>query len=106
MVRPPEHIFPPSLYGFATENIWPDTTRKFPGNVQAMSGTFRGPFHPRKIRQSVLSVRPEGERGEATYPPDPSFPYAHIKVVVAKVVVNFFGLLVITRYHDSFEGRH
>ena len=32
--------------------------------------------------------------------------YAHIKVVVAFLVVNFFGFLVITRDHGSFEGRH
>ena len=32
--------------------------------------------------------------------------YAHIEIVVAFLVVNFFGFLVITRDHGSFEGRH
>ena len=32
--------------------------------------------------------------------------YAHIEVVVTFLVVNFFGFLVITRHHGSFEGRH
>ena len=32
--------------------------------------------------------------------------YAHIEIVVAFLVVNFFGFLVIARDHGSFEGRH
>ena len=32
--------------------------------------------------------------------------YAHIEIVVAFLVVNFFGFLVITRDHGGFEGRH
>ena len=32
--------------------------------------------------------------------------YAHIEIVVTFSVVNFFGFLVITRHHGSFEGRH
>ena len=32
--------------------------------------------------------------------------YAHIEIVVAFLVVNFFGFLVITRDHGSFERRH
>ena len=32
--------------------------------------------------------------------------YAHIEIVVAFLVVNFFCFLVITRDHGSFEGRH
>ena len=32
--------------------------------------------------------------------------YAHIEIVVTFLVVNFFGFLVITRDHGSFEGRH
>ena len=32
--------------------------------------------------------------------------YAHNKVVVAFLVLNFFGVLVISRHHGSFEGRH
>ena len=32
--------------------------------------------------------------------------YAHMLIVVAFLVVNFFGFLVITRHHGSFEGRH
>ena len=32
--------------------------------------------------------------------------YAHIEIVVAFLVVNFFVFLVITRDHGSFEGRH
>ena len=33
-------------------------------------------------------------------------PYAHIEVVVAFLVVNFCGFLVITRHHRNFERRH
>ena len=32
--------------------------------------------------------------------------HAHIEMVVAFLVVNFFDLLVITRNHGSFGGRH
>ena len=32
--------------------------------------------------------------------------YAHIKVVVAFLVVNFFGLFVITRHHGLGSGRN
>ena len=32
--------------------------------------------------------------------------YAHIKVLVTFLLVNFLGFLVITRDHGSFEGRH
>ena len=32
--------------------------------------------------------------------------YAHIEVVVACLVANFFVFLVITRDHGSFERRH
>ena len=32
--------------------------------------------------------------------------YAHIEVLVTFFLVNFFGSLVITRDHGSFEGRH
>ena len=32
--------------------------------------------------------------------------YAHIEIVVAFLVVNFFGFLVITRDHGSYEGHH
>ena len=32
--------------------------------------------------------------------------YAHMQVVVNFLVVDFFGFLVITRHHGSFEGRH
>ena len=32
--------------------------------------------------------------------------YAHIEIVVTFLVVNFFGFLVITRDHGSFEGSH
>ena len=35
-----------------------------------------------------------------------TFFYAHIKVVVAFLVVNFFGFSVITRDHGGFEGCH
>ena len=35
------------------------------------------------------------------------FPFfAHIEIVVAFLVVNFFVFLVITRDHGGFEGRH
>ena len=34
------------------------------------------------------------------------FLYAHLEVAVTFLVVNFFGLLVITRDHGSFERRH
>ena len=27
-------------------------------------------------------------------------------ILVTLILVNFFGFLVITRYHDSFEGSH
>ena len=33
--------------------------------------------------------------------------YAHMLTVVAfLVVIFFFGFLIVTRHHDSFEGRH
>ena len=32
--------------------------------------------------------------------------YAHIEVLVTFLLVNFFGLGVVTRDHGSFEGRH
>ena len=32
--------------------------------------------------------------------------YAHMLIVVTFLVVNFFGFLVITRDHGSFEGSH
>ena len=32
--------------------------------------------------------------------------YAQTLIVVALIVVNFFGFSVITRDHGSFEGRH
>ena len=32
--------------------------------------------------------------------------YADMLIVVAFLVVNLFGFCVITRHHDSFEGRH
>ena len=32
--------------------------------------------------------------------------YAHIEVLVTFLLVNFLGLLVITRDHGSFERRH
>ena len=32
--------------------------------------------------------------------------YAHMLIVVAFLVVKIFGFLVITRYHDSFDGCH
>ena len=32
--------------------------------------------------------------------------YAQIKIFVSLILVNFFGFLVITRDHGSYEGRH
>ena len=32
--------------------------------------------------------------------------YAHIEIATTFLIVNLFGFLVITRDHESYEGRH
>ena len=53
-------------------------------------------------RLTSTAGRPRGKHQEKRI----SDEYAHIEVVVAFLVVNFFVFLVITRHHGSFERRH
>ena len=43
---------------------------------------------------------------KTTFQPKNPHHYAQTLILVNLILVNFFGFLVITRYHERFEGCH